>query len=243
MINQPENETSAVADTEPMLKSGVLARGHKDKNVHQEIRDYNKISCWRTLFVSNEWNELQTFRKINPTIQLIGVLFFLKVINLEALTTADCNTSINPDTNSYQAPYSAILRIAMAASMYLGMGLFQYLLYILFYIRCFEDKTTSFMDLCSVANISMFIMSHAQFGYYIHGRSPHGNADTSMQEMARAFMKEQSDITAKRGLGQNSEQQAFSISISDKLSKQYRKVMDPLLEVCFYSYILLLTSD
>ena len=77
----------------------------------------------------------------------------------------------------------------------------------------------------------MFIMSHTQFGYYIHGRSPHGNADSSMQDMARAFMKEQNDITARRGLGQNSEQQAFSISISDRLSKQYRKVMDPLLEV------------
>ena len=74
-------------------------------------------------------------------------------------------------------------------------------------------------------------MSHAQFGYYIHGRSPHGNADTSMQHMARAFMKEQNDITARRGLGQNSEQQAFSISVSRDLTKQYRKVMDPLLDV------------
>lgn len=66
-------------DAEPMLKSGVVARGQKDKQVQQDIKDYNKISCWRTLFVANEWNELQTFRKINPTIQLIGVLFFLKV--------------------------------------------------------------------------------------------------------------------------------------------------------------------
>lgn len=81
-------------------------------------------------------------------------------------------------------------------------------------------------------------MSHAQFGYYIHGRSPHGNADTSMQHMARAFMKEQNDITARRGLGQNSEQQAFSISVSRDLTKQYRKVMDPLLDVRFlYNYL------
>lgn len=67
------------SEAEPILRSGVVARGQKDKQVHQDIRDYNKISCWRTLFVANEWNELQTFRKINPTIQLIGVLFFLKV--------------------------------------------------------------------------------------------------------------------------------------------------------------------
>lgn len=158
-------------------------------------------------------------------------MLYYKVINLEALTRADCNTSINPDVNAYEAPYSSILRIAMASSMWFGIGLLQYLLYQAIYIRCFEDKTSSFMDLCSVANVSMFIMSHTQFGYYIHGRSPHGNADKSMQEMTRAFMKEQNDITARRGLGQNSEQQAFSISISDRLSKQYRRVMDPLLEV------------
>lgn len=65
---------------EPMLKSGVVARGgQKEKQMNQDVRDHNKISCWRMLFVANEWNELQTFRKINPTIQLIGVLFFLKV--------------------------------------------------------------------------------------------------------------------------------------------------------------------
>lgn len=159
------------------------------------------------------------------------MLFFLKVINLEALTTADCNTSISPDPNSYQAPYSGILRVAMAASMYLGMGLFQYLVYMFLYIRCVEDRIGSFVDFCSVANISMFIMSHTQFGYYIHGRSPHGNSDASMHQMARALLKEQNDITARRGLGNNSEQQAFSISISDRLSRQYSKVMIPLLEV------------
>lgn len=76
------------ADNEPMLKSGVIARAHKKQHQHvsHEIREYNRISCWRTLFVANEWNELQTFRKINPTIQIIGVLFFLEVEFRELLT-------------------------------------------------------------------------------------------------------------------------------------------------------------
>lgn len=66
-------------EAEPMLKSGVVAHGQKEKHISHEIKEYNKISCWRTLFVANEWNEIQTFRKINPTIQLVLVLFFLKV--------------------------------------------------------------------------------------------------------------------------------------------------------------------
>ena len=77
----------------------------------------------------------------------------------------------------------------------------------------------------------MFIMSHTQFGYYIHGRSPHGNTDVSMQKMSEALLKEQNDVTAKRGLEQGSDHQTFSISISDKLSKQYIRVMHPLKEV------------
>jgi meckelin len=77
----------------------------------------------------------------------------------------------------------------------------------------------------------MFIMTHSQFGYYIHGRSPHGNADSSMQQMAQALLKEQNGMTTKRGLEEGSDHQTFSISITNKLSKQYSKVMYPLYEV------------
>lgn len=204
----------------------------KEKLIKDDSKEYNKVSCWRTIFAANEWNELQTFRKINPTVQLVLVLFFLKVVNLEAFTTSDCNTSIVRNVNLYQAPYSGFLRVGMASSMYLAIGLLQYIIYLFFYIRCIEDKISQFVDFCSVANISMFIMTHTQYGYYIHGRSPHGNADTSMQQMALSLLKEQEDLTTKRGL-ENSDDQTYSISVSDKLSKQYAKVMTPIYEVLF----------
>lgn len=37
------------------------------------------VSIWRTYFIANEWNELQVTRRINLAIQLLSVLFFLKV--------------------------------------------------------------------------------------------------------------------------------------------------------------------
>ena len=40
----------------------------------------NSVSAWRSCFVANEYNEIQTFRRINVTFQLIFVLFLLKVI-------------------------------------------------------------------------------------------------------------------------------------------------------------------
>ena len=74
-------------------------------------------------------------------------------------------------------------------------------------------------------------MTHTQFGYYIHGRSPHGHADSNIHQMTEALLKEEVDLMAKRGLEQGSDHQTFSINISAKLSKQYAKVMHPLQEV------------
>jgi meckelin len=42
----------------------------------------NTVSVWRTYFVANEFHEIQTFRRINPTFQLFFVLFLLKVIKI-----------------------------------------------------------------------------------------------------------------------------------------------------------------
>jgi len=40
----------------------------------------NSVSVWRSYFVANEYSEIQAFRRINVTFQLIFVLFLLKVI-------------------------------------------------------------------------------------------------------------------------------------------------------------------
>ena len=45
-----------------------------------------------------------------------------------------------------------------------------------------------------MANISVFIMHHAQYGYYIHGRSVYGKADTNMKEMFEMMKKEEVHI-------------------------------------------------
>ena len=37
----------------------------------------------------------------------------------------------------------------------------------------------------------MFVMAHAQYGHYIHGRSVHGKSDTNMKEMFEMMKKEE----------------------------------------------------
>ena len=53
------------------------------------------VSVWRTYLVANEWNELQTRRKINPALQAMIVILILKVFlkHTQALRTRTCTFS------------------------------------------------------------------------------------------------------------------------------------------------------
>lgn len=62
-----------------------------------------------------------------------------------------------------------------------------------------EHKIRRFIDFCSVSNISVFLMSRKLFGYYIHGRSVHGHADTNMREMNANLLKEQVRVEEEEG--------------------------------------------
>lgn len=39
----------------------------------------SSVSAWRTFLIANEWNELQTRRKVNPSLQLFATLLLLEV--------------------------------------------------------------------------------------------------------------------------------------------------------------------
>lgn len=93
----------------------------------------------------------------------------------------------------------------------------QVIFFTVFYEHFVEDKIRQFVDLCSVSNvsntawcavnqnlcntskkwvltpsvqISVLLFSHRCFGYYIHGRSVHGHADTNMEEMNNNLKRE-----------------------------------------------------
>lgn len=96
----------------------------------------------------------------------------------------------------------------------------QVIFFTVFYEHFVEDKIRQFVDLCSVSNvgtlshylfnilpsvlfylkmvcvllfclqISVLLLSHTCFGYYIHGRSVHGHADTNMEEMNNNLKRE-----------------------------------------------------
>lgn len=60
-----------------------------------------------------------------------------------------------------------------------------------------------------------------QYGYYIHGRSPHGIADVNMKEMLDHLQSETEQKIGRRGLLPNSEDQIFIIRVDRAFRTQY----------------------
>lgn len=191
-------------------------------------REPNPVSIWRTYFVANEWNEIQTIRKLNPTFQIMAVLFFLEVLGFSNLALRDPWPTLERPPDSYTPSYSLILRYGLASTLWLCIGLLQVIFFTVFY-ECFvEDKIRQFVDLCSISNISVLLLSHRCFGYYIHGRSVHGHADTNMEEMNNNLKREGESLCGQRGLLPNTDIQTFQIALTHRLRSQYDRIREPL---------------
>ncbi|XP_033058488.1 meckelin isoform X2 [Trachypithecus francoisi] len=187
------------------------------------------VSIWRTYFVANEWNEIQTVRKINSLFQVLTVLFFLEVVGFKNLALMDSSSSLSRSPSGYVAPYSRILRYAVSAALWLAIGIIQIVFFAVFYERFIEDKIRQFVDLCSMSNISVFLLSHKCFGYYIHGRSVHGHADTNMEEMNVNLKREAENLCSQRGLVPNTDGQTFEIAISNQMRQHYDRIHETLI--------------
>ncbi|XP_051879525.1 meckelin [Pristis pectinata] len=186
------------------------------------------VSIWRTYFVANEWNNIQTIRKINPIFQILAVVFLLEIVGFANLTTMDPYTKMGSSAESSVTPSSRILRYGVAATIWLSVGLIQIIFCTSIYERFVEDRISQFIDVCSISNISVIILSYRCFGYYIHGRSVHGHADTNMEEMNLNLKREAENLCGQRGLIPNTDIETFQIFITSKVREQYDKIREPL---------------
>jgi len=61
------------------LPSSEKSTGDKNDALANNNRIESSVSTWRTYFIANEWNEIQTTRKVTIEVQLMLTLFFLEV--------------------------------------------------------------------------------------------------------------------------------------------------------------------
>ncbi|XP_023349212.1 meckelin [Eurytemora carolleeae] len=185
------------------------------------------VSVWRTYLVANEWNEIQTTRKSKISLQVLIFLVLMKVVGLENLASADAHNRLWTEEDEYMAEHSYVCRFALGVSIWAGISVFQTLFWVGVYAPIIENKLAQFTDICSLANISVFVMSHSHFGYYIHGKSAHGSADTDMEGLLNQLQREADDLCGHRGLQAGSDQQTFSMILPATLRTYYDKVVTP----------------
>lgn len=67
-------------------------------------------------------------------------------------------------------PESLLLRFGVTLVVYLFVYLSQWLIVVGVYERYIKNGIQEFVDVCSMANVSVFILLQENYGYYIHGR-------------------------------------------------------------------------
>lgn len=154
--------------------------------------------------------------------------------NLEYPSFVSCSmdTCLEMDTND------KTLKIAWGIIIFTSVYVCQRLINYFFHERYVNNSVQQFVDVCSMANVSVFILQFETFGYYIHGRynfhissysfllllmcqliyrSPHGFSDTDMCSMILQLKREEDNICGHRGLLPSSEQQTYSFQAPKNL--------------------------
>mgnify|MGYP001005826267 CR=1 FL=1 len=153
------------------------------------------VNAWRSLFLLNELNELQTYRIISGELTLIIYAVLMEGFGFKHWVTHDPDLNLS-DTNS-PANYTlfffvtTLLMYTIATVQYVGR-------YILG--SCFPLETTQICDLASMCNLSILIFNETFHGYYIHGRAPCGQAEISSEALRHALDYEASGKGQVRGL-------------------------------------------
>ncbi|VDO86550.1 unnamed protein product [Schistosoma margrebowiei] len=224
------NMINDVADDLEARPKKELRSSLPPSSISNQMEDTG-ISVWRTIYVANEWNEIQTYRKTSCLITIACVLILMQVIGLENLASSDAKSNIVLNSYEYQSPQSRIFRIALILSIFSVIGIIQWLFSITLWERCFSDKLRSFADLCSVANVSVFLFAQSNFGYYIHGHSPTGRSDVDLGGITQMLSIENEGIAPKRGITPDSNDHTYRMALPSGLRQTFNRLYTPLLNL------------
>ncbi|XP_059621814.1 meckelin [Phlebotomus argentipes] len=179
------------------------------------------ISAWRSYFVANEWQEITTSRKISMFIHTVALIWLLLLVQMENFASTNFLFHLWPSTD----PPDGILLMSTGILAYTGVYIAQRLFNCVIWERYFKNPIQQFIDVCCVANVSVFILRLESYGYYIHGRSPHGFSDTDICSMILQFRQEE---RGQRGLTPGSELQTYSLLAPRNLRIFYDRLILPL---------------
>ncbi|KAI9220468.1 transmembrane protein 67-domain-containing protein [Blastocladiella britannica] len=137
------------------------------------------VGTWRAVHVGRKWAEVSMYGRVSPG--WIAVL-------VAAVVSVDAS--------------SWMTACAAQTAAFLGLCVLQHTVTTVFIEPYLSDPPTAFVDLLSVANISVVVLfaDNRASGYYLHGRSVFPTADTAMVALQENLMRESTDAVGRRGL-------------------------------------------
>ena len=159
-----------------------------------DIKYRKHRSAWRMIHVVNQFNELQKKRIFHLYFGFCWIILLYYRCNWYRR-----EQQIPADKKVDEAPVNFVLRNFIASIIVLASCSIELVLARLLKIWI-PLKKQEFMDLCSVSNISVFILDELLHGYYIHGKSPNGKADVNYDELFNFLSIEGGGTMASRGL-------------------------------------------
>ena len=203
--------------------------GNNVDSLGQKIENNHSVSTWRSVLIANKWNDMQVMRKTCAEFNLLCITFFL--IGLKLYNNSISKPNLNRATDEGSYP-NCVLRFANNVWYWTILSFMQFLWNLIFYERYWmESQSQSFIDVCTLAKISVFILDEPYHGYYLHCRSPYEYADCSMAELIEHLQKEGSGLTTDRGLdvpNAPEDCQVFEIFTSRNFHEKVIKIYDNL---------------
>jgi len=187
------------------------------------IKSKRYRSAWRMIHVANQFNQLQKDRIFHLYFGfcwLVILYFRCHWYRREQM--------IPDDERLDEAPTNFILRNFIASIIVLASVSIELVIVKILQIWI-PLKKQEFMDLCSVSNISVFILDEYLHGYYIHGLSPFLKADVNYDELFKYLNQESTGAVRTRGLeNDNIEDHNKNQSYEMFLSNAMRVIYDGL---------------
>ena len=133
-----------------------------------------QVNAWRQIFVANEYSELQvSMRYVEPETLLIWFIFFW--IGLGWSHCCESDPSFSTLDNPLQEP-NLFLKFFLVGFLLISIGGVQFIIQsVLDYVN--SSKLNIFVDLCTLANISIIFVEEYTYGYYLHAKAPWGASD------------------------------------------------------------------
>ena len=200
-----------------------MAMNDIKSSLDKKVKYKKYRSAWRMIHVVNQFNELQKYRIFNLYFGFSWIILLYFRCDWERR-----EHQVPRDAHVDGSPINLVLRNFIAGIIVMASVSVELVIVRLLQIWL-PLKKQEFMDLCSVSNISVFILDELLHGYYIHGLSPIGKADVNYDELFVFLNHEGAGLMRNRGLeNDNNEDHCKNQSYEMYISNVMRTIYDGL---------------